>query len=153
MPKSLTQKGMARGTKEGKREWPQEERFTTATGESGKESAQRQQQDSTIDDWKRRRARQRVQDAYAWIQTYPKAFQFVRDYLRNEYDHGRKLSMQMAWERLREKEWSGTKGETFALNNDLRPALSRILLLENPQYKGKLELRRSPLDALMDVRR
>jgi hypothetical protein len=141
-----------RSTKEGNRKGVAGGTTTPKNG-TRKERVSAQQDCTIIDDEKRRRARQRIYDAYLWIQTYPRAFQFVNDYLRNEYEQGHRLSMQMAWERLREKERSGTKGEAFALNNDLRPVLSRILLLENPQYRNKMELRRSPLDSLMGIRR
>ena len=125
---------------------------TTPTSLTRKECASAQG-DCTIDDEKRRRARQRIHEAQAWIQVFPQAFQFVNDYLRREYEQGHRLSMQVAWERLREREWTGTEGQTFALNNDLRPVLARIVVLQHPEYKSKLELRKSPLDALMGVRR
>lgn len=125
---------------------------TTPMSRTRKECASAQR-DCTIDDGRRRRARQRVLEAYAWIQTYPRAFQFVNDYLRREFEQGHRLSMQAAWERLREKEWTGTEGQTFALNNSLRPVLARIILLQHDEYRSKLELRRSPLDDAMGIRR
>ena len=105
---------------------------------------------STTDEAKLQRARQRTHDAKSWIRTFPQPWAYVCDYLAMEFAAGHRISMQTAWEDLRAKEWSGTKGERFGLNNDLRPVLARILLREHPEYKGKLEIRRSQsLDAVM----
>lgn len=143
------QGGMAKeGTR--KEEWPQDGGFTAATSESEKVCAQL---NSSIDDESRARLLRRIRDAYEWAVTFEKPFQYVCDRLEEDYRAGRRLSLQIVWEELRRKEWSGRRGESFRLNNSLRPVIARIILQEHPEYEKKLELRRSPLDALMGVRR
>ena len=146
---SIEQRGMAKeGTR--KEEWPQDGGFTAATSESEKVSAHL---NSSIDDEGRARLLRRIRDAYEWAVTFEKPFQYVCDRLEEDYRAGRRLSLQIVWEELRRKEWSGRRGESFRLNNDLRPVIARIILLQHPEYKSKLELRNSPLDSVMGMRR
>lgn len=143
------QGGMARKEPE-KREWPQEGGFTATTNKSEMVSAHL---NSSIDDESRARLLRRIRDANAWCATFEKPFQYVCDRLEEDYRAGRRLSLQIVWEELRRKEWSGRRGESFRLNNDLRPVIARIILLQHPEYKSKLELRNSPLDSVMGMRR
>lgn len=147
MPKSLKQRGMAKGTEEEKREWPQEGRFTTATEQGSVVD------DSTIDEDTKTHLLRRIRDGYEWIVTYPRPYEYVCQRLEEDYQAGRRLSLQIVWEELRRKEWSGRRGVSFRLNNSLRPVISRIILMQHPEYRDKLALRRSPLDVVMGVRR
>ena len=146
---NIEQRGMAKeGTR--KEEWPQDGGFTAATSESEKVSAHL---NSSIDDESKARLLRRIRDANAWCATYEKPFKYVCDRLEEDFRAGRRLSLQIPWEELRRYEWSGKRGESFRLNNSLRPVIARIILQLHPEYRPQMGLRKSPLDEVMGVRR
>lgn len=145
----VKQGGMARKEPE-KGEWPQEGGFTATTNKSEMVSAHL---NSSIDDDSRARLLRRIRDANAWCATYEKPFKYVCDRLEEDFRAGRRLSLQIPWEELRRYEWSGKRGESFRLNNSLRPVIARIILQLHPEYRPQMGLRKSPLDEVMGVRR
>lgn len=99
------------------------------------------------------RARSVLHEAEEWISTFDRPYAYILDRLEEDYNAGRKLSLQIYWEELRRKEWCGRNGESFRLNNSLRPAISRIIVREHPEFTEKIELRRSALDVAIEERR
>ena len=108
---------------------------------------------SDWDDDQLDRARATLHEAEEWIHTFDRPYAYILDRLEEDFNAGRKLSVQVCWEELRHKEWCGRNGESFALNNSLRPAISRIIVREHPEYTEKIELRRSALDVVVEEHR
>lgn len=97
----------------------------------------------------------RIEDASAEIANAQEKFKacpgfkrYLWDFLMADVRAQRRTSVRAAMEQARRKDWTRTDGDPFKVNNSLSPAIARLFLLEHPEARPYLELRRAACDGM-----
>lgn len=89
-----------------------------------------------------------VRNAREKMKECPGFKEFVWSWCLKEVAHKRRFSMRAALEEARRKDWARTDGDPFKVNNNLSPALARLLLAEHPEAAPFIELRKAACDGM-----
>jgi len=84
--------------------------------------------------------------AEQWKAANPDAWAYIVRLALIEVKNERRFNMQRLIEEVRRKALLNAEGGPFGVNNTLRPALTRLLILEYPETRPFLETRRSACD-------
>lgn len=87
--------------------------------------------------------------AKEWIHDNPDAYRHLVGFCLNEAGHERKFSFRRAIEEVRAKDYSDIQGRPFKINNNMTPALARIIVKEHPEVAPFIEFRRASCDGLV----
>lgn len=78
-----------------------------------------------------------------WIRENPDAWDWIVGEAVKEARAERRFSPRYLAESLRSKDFVSVDGSSSTINNNLTPALARILIEQHPEVKPWLELRKS----------
>ena len=94
------------------------------------------------------RAAQTKHEWEAWLDLNPRAWGMGLDHLRGLASEGKRVSAQMLFEYIRERDFADRHGAKTRVNNSYGPIAARTIARDCPELVGKIEFRRSVVDVL-----
>lgn len=95
------------------------------------------------------RARRKVIDAWAWRKINPWAWNHISVTAIMRAGKGQRVGVQGLVEEVRKKDFVDVDGVPTVTNNSFEPVFARWLIAEHPALAPFVEVRASPLDAVM----
>ena len=89
-----------------------------------------------------------MERALEWRRENPDAYRYMDHLATRESAAQRKVSARWLVEQARKKDFTNVYGNTTRINNNLTPAIARLIVLDHPETREWFEFRHAKADGI-----